>query len=310
MSNTQLPAHLLAIFNANPELAKVGENIRSEGAHAKVKFGGKKWVLVNAAGEETVVPAFWLTDENGAPVNPPQAINGIDVIIVDVNKNKTHVVYEKAYNPDEQTAPVWSSDDGTPVPVEHEGKVVSDFRRIAVLWANNPELGLFELRLASKSLTPFAKYRTAIGNAGVPLGSIVTRITFNDKYDYPVLSFAPAAYLNEAQGAALLKASTTHKDQVKALIGLDGNKAQAIAAPVVQAALPAPIPPATVVDEEAVAGQKKPRTKKAESIAPSVVVPIIPTTVAPTAASAVVTKPKAAGADIDALLNNIMGNGR
>jgi hypothetical protein len=305
MSNTQLPAHLLDLFNSNPDLAKVAENVRSEGAHAKVKFNGKRWRLVSATGEETAVPAFWLTDASGQLVNPPVAINGLDVIIVDVNEHKSHTVYDKEYNEDEQTAPVWSSDDGTPVPAEHEGKVVSDYRRIAVLWANNPEMGLFELRLASKSLTPFAKYSTALKSNGVPVPFVVTRITFDDAYDYPVLSFAPNRYINEAEKATLLKASTTHRDQVQALIGL-GNKT-ALASPAVQAALPAP----AAVAAPAVPVEKKTRARKVEApvAAPAVVMPMtapVPTT----AAAAVVTKPQPASSDIDALLNNIMGNGR
>ena len=302
--STQLPAHLLALFNANPDLVKVAENIKSNAARAKIKFSGKKWRLVSATGEETVVNPFWLTDASGAPVNPPVAINGIDVIIVDVNEHKSHVVYESAYNPENEGAPLWSSDDGTPVPKEFETKTVSDFRRIAVLWANNPELGLFELRLASKSLTPFAKYASAINAAGVPIGAIVTRITFDDAYDYPVLNFAPAKYLDEVLAAALAKAATTHKDQVKALIG-QGSKPPApaaIAASVPQVALPAPAAVEVPVVE------KKTRTKKAEP-APAAVFPMSPPA-QPSAAAAVVTKPQAAGADIDALLNNIMGAGR
>lgn len=305
--STQLPAHLLALFQNNPDLVKVGENIKSEGANAKVRFGGKKWKLISATGEETVVPPFFLTDAAGVPISPPQVINGIDVIVVDVNENKTHIVYEKAFVEGEEIAPLWSSDDGTPVPVEHENKVVSDYRRIAVLWANNVEQGLFELRIASKSLTPFAKYRTAIGNAGLPIGAIVTRITFNEAFDYPVLEFTPTAYLSEAQGAALGEAATTHKDQVKFLIGLGKKKDAAIAAPAVQAALPAP----AVEAPKATRKKKEPEAIAVQVVLPTPVVTQVglgPITVSPpTAAAAVVTKPQAASAELDSLLANIMG---
>ena len=180
--STQLPAHLLALFNSNPELAAVGENIKSN-AHATIRYNGSKWKLKSASGEEF-------------PISTPH----LDVVIVDVNPHKSHVVYEKGYDPKEEALPpVWSSDDGTPVPAEHEGKVVTDYRRIAVLIADNLEGGIYELRLSPGSITNADKYISALRNHNTPVSAVVTRLTFDPGFDYPKVVFAPTAYLDENQ---------------------------------------------------------------------------------------------------------------
>ncbi len=305
MSNTQLPAHLLALFNSNPELTGVGANIHNE-THPKIRYSGKKWRLIPASGDEIVVKPVWVKDANGQPVGD-SPINALDVIIVDINEHKSHVVFEGAYVEGEEQAPVWSSDDGTPVPVEHQTKTVNDYRRVAVIAADTSITGVYELRVSAGSITSFDRYNTAIKNNGVPIGALVTRITFDDAKDYPKLVFAPASYLNEAQAAALGKVSTENKQAIKLVIGHGPKSVRALAAPVAQAALPAPTVQAAPTVPVVVAEPKKTRTKKAETT-PAQTVIAMPATPAPTTqAAAVVTKPQPTTSDLDALLSNIMG---
>jgi hypothetical protein len=301
MSNTQLPAHLLALFNANPELAQVGANVHNE-AHAKIKFNGKKWRFMPASGDEITVKPIWVKDAAGQPVGD-SPINAIDVIVIDINENKSHVVYENTYNPDEESAPVWSSDDGTPVPVEHQNKVVSDYRRVAVISADPNIVGVYELRVSAGSITNFDRYNTGLKNNGVPIAAVVTRITFDDTKDYPKLVFAAASYLDTKQASAVAEA-VKNKAAIKFVIGQGGAAHRpALAAP---AAPPAALPAPSGVTIETPAVEKKTRTKKV-LIDESDVGPKLASIKPPTQASAVVTKPQAADSDLDALLSNIMG---
>jgi hypothetical protein len=293
MSN-QLPAHLLALFSSNPDILKVGETIVKD-SHAKIKFSGKKWRLAPVSGDEIPVKPIFLKNDAGEPI---AQVAAIDVIVVDINEHKSHIVYEKAFVEGEETSPVWSSDDGTPVPMEHQGKLVTDYRRVAVLVADHLDQGVFELRIAPKSLTPFERYNTTIKNFGTPIGAFVTRITFDDAYDYPVLSFAPVAYINDAQSARLAKSLKEEKTQVQAVIGKRNKPQLALPAPVAPVTLPAPALPVEVPIEKQT---RKPRTVKAE---PAAVFPM--PAIAPTPAAQVVTQPTPASSQLDALLANIM----
>lgn len=286
--STQLPAHLLALFNSNPEITEVGKNVQND-AHAKIRYNGSKWKLLPVSGEEL-----------------PVTTSHLDVIVVDINEHKSHTVYEKAYDPKgDPEAPVWSSDDGTPVPAEHENKVVSDYRRVAVLVADNVEGGVYELRISAGSITNFDRYNTTIRNHGIPLNALITRITFDTSFDYPKLVFAPSSYITEEQAEALKKAFTSGKNQVQAMIG-KRKETLAIAAPVAQPAIAAPIvlPPQTTsaVAQIFVAPieEAPKRTRAKKEAEPAVVIP-------PTVAAAVITQPVATSNDLDALLSNIMG---
>jgi hypothetical protein len=308
MSNTQLPAHLLALFNSNPELATVGENVHNE-AHPKIRYGGKKWKFIPASGDEILVKPFWLRDANGQVVGT-EPVNALDVIIVDINEHKSHVVYENSYVEGEEAPPVWSSDDGTPVPVEHQNKVVSDYRRVAVISADTGITGVYELRISSGSITNFDRYITALKNAGAKIPGLVTRITFDDAKDYPKLVFAPVSYIDEAQANALKKVANTEVAQTKLAIG-QGQKAQkALAAPATVAALPAPAVAIQggVIIAEGQEAVKKTRTRKAveTQAAPAVVLPMASPSATATPAAAVITKPAGTNPELSALLQNIM----
>src|ERR1700721_4322360 len=102
MSN-QLPAHLLALFNANPDLVKVGDYVTND-ANPKLKFSGKKWRLPPISGDEIAIKPMFLKNDKGEPI---AQISAVDVIIVDINEHKSHIVYDKAYVEGEETAPVW-----------------------------------------------------------------------------------------------------------------------------------------------------------------------------------------------------------
>lgn len=286
MSN-QLPAHLLALFNANPDIAEVGKNVQNE-SHAKIRYNGSKWKLIPASGDEIAITTSHL-----------------DVIVVDINEHKSHVVFEKAFDPKgEPEAPLWQSDDGTPVPAEHETKVVSDYRRVAVLIAENPEGGVYELRVSAGSITNFDRYNTTIRNFGAPIGSLVTRITFDAAVDYPKLVFTPTGYLSEAQAATLGKTFTDGKRLVQLALGKRKEQQLALPAPAAQATIAAP----SLADQinqasaapvvEPVKATRKRKEASAPVEAPAVVLPM---------AAAVVTAPKATGSELDNLLANIMG---
>jgi hypothetical protein len=292
MSNTKLPDHLLALFNAHPEAASIGSSIEANN-FATVRYNGKKFRLIKATGEEVTVP-----DQH------------LDVIVVGINEHKSHVVYEKAYDVKaEPEAPIWSSDDGTPVPAEYATKTVSDYRRWAVLIANNPEGGVFELRVSAGSITNGDRYVTALKNFGAPIAGMITRITFDAAFDYPKLVFTPAAYIDEKQSAAVASILGSGSHQIAIAIGKK-KEAIALAAPVAQAALPSPVTSQYLEEQKASSESKRGRTRKAAEVAPiptpaPAQVFTMPTT---TPAANVVTAPQPASADLDKLLANIMGS--
>lgn len=285
--STQLPAHLLALFQSNPEAANIGSSIETNNFNT-IRYTGSKFKLVKATGEEIAVPTPHL-----------------DIIVVGINEHKSHVVYAKAYDPKgEPEAPVWSSDDGTPVPVEHENKVISDYRRWAVLIVGHEDGGVFELRVSAASISNGDKYVTALRNNGVPVSAVVTRLTFDSAYDYPRLVFAPASYLDTNQGEVLGEILKSGKTQIAVAIGTNKRAAQ-LEAPKAQVAIEAP-KPQDLAGVQLQAEPAKRGRKKAEPVtAPAANVFTLPQS-QPSAAASTVIAPKPTDAGLDQLLANIM----
>ena len=273
--STQLPAHLLALFQQNPEAAAVGSTI-IKNDFAKIRYTGSKWKLLKSTGEEVAVPTPHL-----------------DVIIVGVNEHKSHTVYAQAFDPKVEPAPpLWSSDDGTPVPAEHENKVVTDYRRLAVLVADNPEGGIFELRVSPASITNADRYISALNKHNTPVVGLVTRITFDRAVDYPKLVFTPAAYIDADQATIVGEALTEGAAIIAAALGKS--------TPASQLAAPGPVLAIEAPKAEA------PRKRKAPSAAAEPEIFTLPVA-GKAAAASTVTTPPATDSDIDALLSSIIG---
>lgn len=283
---TQLPAHLLALFSSNPEITEIGKNLGGESFN-KIRYAGSKFKLIKSTGEEFNVPDAFL-----------------DVIVVGINENKSHVVYDKAFDPKgEPSSPVWSSDDGTPVPVEHEGKVVSDYQRWAVLAVNHIDMGIFELRISSDSLTNSRKYATAIRSHTGSVSAVVTHITFDPAKTHPALVFTPSAYIEAgAQTDAVKSAITEGKNEIAIAVGLSKTKTPALSGP-------APVAAITSTVEEGMNKPARTRAKKEPepvstgTPAPAQVFPMP----AQSAAAATVVQPKATSPDLNNLIASVLG---
>jgi hypothetical protein len=283
--STQLPAHLLALFNAHPDAAAIGSTISSD-AFAKIRYNGSKWKAIPASGEEIAIPTPYL-----------------DVIVVGINEYKSHTVYAKAYDPKgEPEAPIWSSDDGRPVPAEHEDKVVSDYRRWAVLLADKVDGGVYELRVSAGSMTNADRYITALRNFGAPVASMVTRITFDPAFDYPKLVFTPTQYLDEAHAAAVGKALAS-PSTINVAIGKAKATSPALSAPTEVKKIAAPA--VEVEGDDSPAAPKATRKRKTAE-APAQVFTMPPATSQPFAAAATVVNPQPTSSNLDSLLSSIM----
>ncbi len=215
----------------------------------------------------------------------------LDVVVAAGRKENSRIFYAKAYNPKEITPPdCWSDDGVTPhskaenrqadtcanCPQNIAGSGANGTRacryqkRLAVVLANDPGNGLFQLTLPSQSIFAkgdmdsmgFDQYAKYIAGNGKNINMVVTRMSFDEDSDVPVLKFRAVGYVNRDQYDAAIEGGKSPEAQrmlSSTVAQIDGAKA-----------LPKsePKPVAKVVVEEIEEPVKRP-SKKAEAPEPS-----------------------------------------
>lgn len=177
--NPKLPAHLAAILQKKPAAANIGEGV--SGTIPVIRVAGTQKQIAVEDGQTT-------------------KYNELDVIIVGVNPNISYTVFDGAYNPKaEPVSPVFASDDGTPVPAEHMNNNVNKARRLAVLLADNPSAGLYELRVPFASIMDIDGWVGKVRKSGVPVFGIITHISFSEEHDYPRFAFTSESFVSAEQ---------------------------------------------------------------------------------------------------------------
>lgn len=234
VQKAQLPAHLQHL-QSNAALMAVNtfasEGI-TEGGHPRISIQGSRFRLQSPQNEEFVVPQLHL-----------------DVIVIDANPNKklSKVFFAKKYDPKaEETGPDCFSDNGIGPSVQSSApqcatcaacpnnvigsrisdagsptKACGDYKKIAVLLANDTSGQVFGLRLPYMSLSNWRGYIEALDKNGVPASSVITRMTFDTAVSYPKLTFKPAfdkegqmPYINEQQAADVMDVIGTEEVDV------------------------------------------------------------------------------------------------
>lgn len=260
--NPNLPAHLQGLAG-NAALMALNTSAAagiSSGGWPRISIKAARFRLQQPQGEELVVPQLHL-----------------DVIIVDANPHGVSKRYYAAkYDTNsEGEAPDCYSDNGVgpssksakpqcgtcaacPHNVwgskisEASGKptrACSDLKKVAVLIADNTSGPVFELDIPAASMATFAQFVKSLDKHGVPLPTVITRLTFDPGASFPKLLFAPAftaqgqlPYITQEQLQDVMEVVGTEEvDNCTGKNDVPVDPARvAIAAPVAQ---PAPLTP-------------------------------------------------------------------
>ena len=215
----------------------------------------------------------------------------LDVIIAAGRKENSRIFYAKEYNSKEIVPPdCWADDGITPSPkaenrqadtcancpqnIAGSGKngtrACRYQKRLAVVLANDPGNGLFQLTLPSQSIFSkgdmdsmgFDQYAKYIAGNGKNINMVVTRMSFDEDADVPILRFRAVGYVNRAQYDAAIEGGKSPEAQRM----LSSTVAQIDGAKALPKAEPKPVAKAVV--EEIEEPVKRP-SKKVEAPEPS-----------------------------------------
>lgn len=173
----------------------------------------------------------------------------LNVILIKANPHISKVYYENGYEEGADTKPTCYSNNGVAPEDDSEekqslkcatcpknqwgsritdngkkGKACSDSRRVAVAPAGEPDNAML-LRVPAASLKPLMQYGKALSQRGVPYQAVITKLSFDHTVAHPLLKFAPAAALGEAEAEVVF--DTMNGDVVEAII--NGGGAEQIA---------------------------------------------------------------------------------
>ena len=207
----QLPAHLAKFGNLGMSLNEsVVGGMSQGGGHPSIGIKQAKWRIREGANEE-LVNSFTL-----------------DVIIVNANKHLSKVFYAGAYTGEEGKAPDCFSDNGIG-PSAQSGqpqssncatcphnvwgskispsgakiKACSDYKKLAVVLADDPNRDVYELRIPGASLKDLNAIMTKLIKSQVPIPAIVFQLSFDATVDYPKVLFKPLGYVSPEQAEAI-----------------------------------------------------------------------------------------------------------
>ena len=294
LSNAQLPSFLAtAMKQPSAVMAAAMTGLSTGGAVRLVANQGRFRIKDGAA--ETVLPDLYL-----------------DTIIVGALAGVTKSFYATAYKPGDEkdnkqpdcssllgdvpdaNSPskqaascancpqnVWGSKIS---PTGTEIKACSDYRRIALVSADDPET-IYQANIPPASIKPWGKYLKELKIRGVDVSLVKTRISLQEH----TWVFAFAGFIDEEQYNAV---QTLSVDDALGLMGRPNASVTAIAAPVaapvIAAPAPAPVapPPPPVVEAPAAEtrgfGKKKGAAPAAAAPAPAPsMAPAAPISVAP-----------------------------
>lgn len=274
MSNVTVFQQDLPDFLKNTEVDELTKALAGGTQNRRISIRGGRFRLV-------------INGEEVSKTDRPE----LDVVVAAGRKENSRIFYAKAYNPKEITPPdCWSDDGVTPhskaenrqadtcanCPQNIAGSGSNGTRacryqkRLAVVLANDPGNGLFQLTLPSQSIFAkgdmdsmgFDQYAKYIAGNGKNINMVVTRMSFDEDSDVPVLKFRAVGYVNRDQYDAAIEGGKSPEAQrmlSSTVAQIDGAKAlpKAEAKPVAKA-----------VVEEIEEPVKRP-SKKAETPEPS-----------------------------------------
>ena len=240
-----LPSYLAKFAQDFPELASINQdalNGLSVGQPPSIGFNGTRFV-VKEGGEQTTLQSLELL-----------------AVIIRSKPNMDKAWYASKFTPgDEPSAPeCWSKDgirpDASAVVKQHaqcagcprnefgsgvdaqgnpsKGKACTDKRVLAIYTNSN----VYQFNVPPASLKAFTSYVKQLSMRGVPLPTCVTKIGFDPKFSYPVLTFDFGGMMTEAQFSKI--GQIIRSSEVAEIIG-DVIKVESLPAPVAQAE-PAP----------------------------------------------------------------------
>ena len=208
----------------------------------------------------------------------------MDVIIIAANPATSKVFFKDAYTSDSTAGPDCSSANGkTPdahisSPVSescatcpnnvlgskitangNKSKLCSDVRYIAVVPAGDPTK-VYELKIPVTSMKPMREYVQELGNYGLAVEEVVTKLGFDDA-EYPRLTFTRGAFLPEKSIAAIEQLQQS--DDTRTAIRVD-TPAHALPAPTGEAKAVTAVAAEPKKAEPKKAEPKKAEPKKAE----------------------------------------------
>lgn len=274
MSNVTVFQQDLPDFLKNTEVDELTKALAGGTQNRRISIRGGRFRLV-------------INGEEVSKTDRPE----LDVVVAAGRKENSRIFYAKAYNPKEITPPdCWSDDGVTPhskaenrqadtcanCPQNIAGSGPNGTRacryqkRLAVVLANDPGNGLFQLTLPSQSIFAkgdmdsmgFDQYAKYIAGNGKNINMVVTRMSFDEDSDVPVLKFRAVGYVDRTQYDAAVEGGKSPEAQrmlSSTVAQIDGAKAEA--KPVVKPAVKA-------VVEEIEEPVKRP-SKKAEVPEPS-----------------------------------------
>ncbi|MDE2097895.1 MAG: hypothetical protein KGL39_11650 [Patescibacteria group bacterium] len=219
-----LPAHIAKLANTGLSLNETITGGMKSGGHPSIGIKASKWRL-RENGAEELVESFTL-----------------DVIIVNANKYLSKVFYMGAYTGEEGKAPDCFSDNGTAPSAQAEKpqatncaacphnawgskvspsgakiKACADYKKLAVVLADDPERNVYELRIPGASLKELNDIMTRLINNRVPIPAVIFRLSFDSKVDYPKVLFKPTGYVTEEQ--AVVIESWINSQEAKEAVG-------------------------------------------------------------------------------------------
>jgi hypothetical protein len=283
---TQLPAHLASFGGLLALSDNVTSGISSGLSHHRISIKGNRWRLNSPDGEETVAPTLYL-----------------DVIVLDANPSVSKIYYANTYNPadTEAAAPDCWSDNGLApsinaskpqcltcgacphnawgskiTPSGGKTKACGDSKKVAVVRADNPTGPVYELRVPAASLQNLVAAFNQLKPRGIPVQSVITRLEFDEKADYPKVLFKMIGFITPEQADAIRDRLNT--DEVERVVNksdqpikeLNGSAAQPVAAAPAQPVAPTPTPAAAdPLFVEAAAPKPAARTRGAKKAAPA-----------------------------------------
>jgi hypothetical protein len=286
-SQSRLPAHLQKAFGVIPSAA--AKDDLSGGVVSGfpiLSYKGKVW-RIRKSGQEQVY-----ADDDG------NAIQSIEVILVNANPALSKIYYDKAYEEGSNEPPRCFSADGVrpdagisqpisancaacpknawgsgrPTPSGGKTRACTDSRRMAVafrheLESKGKDSHLFLLRVPPSSLNPLKDYsEKVLKPAGIPYYALGTRIGFDTQVAHPKMTFKPTSFLTEEEAEtvmALRDSDECRRILAEAEFEATGVKPDAGASLPTEPGLPEPAPAVTAA--------------QAARVAPPVAAPVAPT---------------------------------
>jgi len=225
MSNVTVFQQDLPDFLKNTEVDELTKALAGGAQNRRISIRGGRFRLV-------------INGEEVSKTDRPE----LDIIIAAGRKENSRVFYAKAYNPKEITPPDCWSDDGITPNAKAENRQASTCadcpqniagsgsngtracryqKRLAVILANDSANGLFQLTLPSQSIFAkgdmdsmgFDQYAKYIAGNGKNINMVITRMSFDEDSDVPVLKFRAVGYVNREQYEAAIEGGKSAEAQ-------------------------------------------------------------------------------------------------